>query len=171
MIEYLRVGRIANTHGLRGEIKVIPTTDDVRRFDSLEKAYIDRGRERLEVRVTGVKYLNRFVVLRLAGYDHIDEVLPFKNADLMVHRTDAVELPEGADFVGDIIGCKVVDADDGAEYGTVGDVLFTGANDVYVVKREGAKDLLIPVIDQCIVEKDVRAGIIRVHLLKGLDAL
>lgn len=171
MLEYLRVGKIANTHGLRGEIKVVPTTEDPARFQDLKDVYIQTMKRRIPAKVKGVKYLNRFVVLKLEGYDNIDQALTIKNADLYVARADAIELPKGAHFVGDLIGCQIVDADSQEIYGTIGDVLFTGANDVYVVKRDAQKDLLIPVIDQCVVEKRVEEGVIYVRLLKGLLTL
>lgn len=169
MLEYLRVGKIANTHGLKGEIKVIPTTDDVARFEDLTRAYIDTGRGRLEVEVTSVRYQPRFVLLKLKGYDDIDAVLPFKNRDLLVHREDAIELDENENFVGDLIGCEVVE--DERVIGTVKDVLFTGANDVYVVKKPDGKELLIPVIPQCVLDVDVEHEVIRVKLLEGLEEL
>lgn len=165
MIEYLRVGIIVNSHGLKGEVKVMPTTDDISRFDYLEKAFIQKNSERTEIQVTNVKYLNKFVILKFEGYDDIDDILKFKNCDIMINREDAIKLNDNENFVGDIIGCLVYD--DNVEYGYVKDVIFTGANDVYVVDHNG-KNLLIPVIDECVLEVDVVNQRIKVNMLEGL---
>lgn len=166
MLEYLRIGRITNSHGLRGEVKVVPTSMDVARFDEVRRAFIDLDERLIEVEVASVKYLNKFVVLKFRGYDNIDDILKFKGSDLLVKREDAIELEEGEYFIGDLIGCEVYD--DKKIYGRLKDVLLTGANDVYVVELAEGGELLIPVIEDCILDIDIVAKKIRVKLLKGL---
>lgn len=167
MEKYLRVGVISNTHGVRGEVKVYPTTDDIKRFDDLKEAVIDTGEEYFPVHVIGVKYFKNMVILRFEEFDNINEVLPYKGMDLLVSREHAIPLGEGEHFIVDLIGCRVV-TDKGKNLGELVDVLQTGANGVYVVKMENGKEVLLPVIEQCVLEKDVEHGIITVHVMKGL---
>lgn len=165
MIEFLRVGIIANSHGLKGEVKVIPTTEDVQRFYDLEKVYIEKNNAKTEVHIESVKMLNKFIVLKFKEFNNIDDILRFKSADLMINREDAIELEDGEYFVGDLIGCEIYD--DEKVYGKIKDVIFTGANDVYVVDYDG-KDLLIPVTYECVLDIDICNKKIKVNMIKGL---
>lgn len=167
MEEYLRVGVISNTHGVRGEVKVYPTTDDVKRFDYLKEAVIDTGKEYIDVNVTSVKYFKNMVILKFEQFNNMDQVIPYKGMDLLVTRENAIPLEEGEHFIVDLVGCKVV-TDDGEDFGELVDVLQTGANGVYVVKMNDGKEVLLPVIDECVLEKDVENKVIKVHIMKGL---
>lgn len=167
MEEYLRVGVISNTHGVRGEVKVYPTTDDIKRFDYLEEAVIDTGKEYIDVNVIGVKYFKNMVILKFEQFNNMDQVIPYKGMDLLVTRENAIPLEEGEHFIVDLVGCKVV-TDDGEDFGELVDVLQTGANSVYVVKMNDGKEVLLPVIDECVLEKDVENKVIKVHIMKGL---
>lgn len=167
MEKYLRVGVISNTHGVRGEVKVYPTTDDIKRFDYLKEAVIDTGKEYIDVNVTGVKYFKNMVILKFEQFHNMDQVIPYKGMDLLVTRENAIPLEEGEHFIVDLVGCKVV-TDDGEDFGELVDVLQTGANGVYVVKMNDGKEVLLPVIDECVLEKDVENKVIKVHIMKGL---
>ena len=167
MEEYLRVGVISNTHGVRGEVKVYPTTDDIKRFDYLEEAVIDTGKEYIDVNVTSVKYFKNMVILKFEQFNNMDQVIPYKGMDLLVTRENAIPLEEGEHFIVDLVGCKVV-TDDGEDFGELVDVLQTGANGVYVVKTNDGKEVLLPVIDECVLEKDVKNKVIKIHIMKGL---
>lgn len=167
MEKYLRVGVISNTHGVRGEVKVYPTTDDIKRFDYLEEAVIDTGKEYIDVNVTSVKYFKNMVILKFEQFNNMDQVIPYKGMDLLVTRENAIPLEEGEHFIVDLVGCKVV-TDDGEDFGELVDVLQTGANGVYVVKMNDGKEVLLPVIDECVLEKDVENKVIKVHIMKGL---
>ncbi|MFR4318375.1 MAG: ribosome maturation factor RimM [Eubacterium sp.] len=143
MEKYLRVGVIANTHGVRGEVKVYPTTENIKRFDYLKEAVIDTGKEKINVNVTGVKYFKNMVILKFEQYDNMDQVIPLKGMDLLVTRENAIPLAEGEHIV-DMIGCKII-TDDGNTLGELTDVMQTGANDVYVVKTtDGKKFCFLP---------------------------
>lgn len=166
MLEYLRVGKITNSHGLKGEVKLVSTTMDLERFNELKRAFIDTKRGLVEVEVTSVKYLNKFVVLKFKNYENIDDILRFKGMDLLVKREDAIVLEEGEYYIGDLIGCTVFD--DELEYGMVKDVLLTGANDVYIVEKFDGSELLIPVINECVLDIDIEAKRIKIKLLEGL---
>lgn len=167
MEKYLRVGVIANTHGVRGEVKVYPTTEDIKRFDYLKEAVIDTGKEKINVNVIGVKYFKNMVILKFEQYDNMDQVIPLKGMDLFVTRENAIPLAEGEHYIVDMIGCKII-TDDGNTFGELTDVMQTGANDVYVVKTTDGKEVLLPAIKECVLEKDIENKVIKVHIMKGL---
>lgn len=167
MEEMLRVGVITTTHGVRGEVKVYPTTDDAERFLELEEIWLDTGKERLPLKIQNVKFFKNMVILKFEGYDDINAVQAWRQKDLLVTREQAVELQEDEYFIGDLIGLHVEDEEVNA-LGVLRDVLETGANDVYLVSRPGEKDLMLPAIKECIREVDLEAGIMRVRVLPGL---
>ena len=150
MEQMLRVGVITSTHGVRGEVKVFPTTDDAKRFKNLKQVILD-GKEPLELSIEQVKFFKNMVILKFRGYDSINDVETWRQRDLMITRDQAVELKENEYFITDLIGLSVAD-DKGLELGTVKDVLVTGANDVYVVELKNGKELLLPAIGDCILE-------------------
>ena len=167
MEEMLRVGVITTTHGVHGEVKVYPTTDDAERFLELEEIWLDTGKERLPLKIQNVKFFKNMVILKFEGYDDINAVQAWRQKDLLVTREQAVELQEDEYFIGDLIGLHVED-EEGNALGVLRDVLETGANDVYLVSRPGEKDLMLPAIKDCIREVDLEAGIMRVRVLPGL---
>ena len=167
MEDMLRVGVISSTHGVRGEVKVFPTTDDPARFEELETVLLDTGKEKLELEIAGVKFFKNMVILKFTGYDSINDVERYRGKDLWITREQAVPLGEDENFVADLIGLAVV-ADGGETLGTMKDVMFTGANDVYVVERENGKELLLPAIKDCILDVDLENGVMTVHVLDGL---
>lgn len=167
MEELFRVGVISNTHGIRGEVKVYPTTDNVRRFDDLKEVILDTGKEQLNLHVTSVKYLKNLVILKFKEFDNINDIIPYKGMDLLVTRENAIPLEEGEYYIADIIGSKVI-TDEDKILGTLTDVLQTGANDVYVVKTKDGKEVLLPSIEECILDRDIENKIVKVHIMKGL---
>ena len=167
MEELFRVGVISNTHGIRGEVKVYPTTDNVRRFDYLKEVIIDTGKEQLILHVTSVKYFKNMVILKFKEFDNINDIIPYKGMDLLVTRENAIPLEEGEYYIADIIGSKVI-TDEDKILGTLTDVLQTGANDVYVVKTKDGKEVLLPSIEECILDRDIENKIVKVHIMKGL---
>ena len=167
MEQTLRVGVITSTHGVRGEVKVFPTTDDAKRFKKLKHVMIDTGKELKPMEIEQVKFFKNMVIVKFKGFDNINDIEIYKNKDILITREDAVPLGPDENFIVDLIGLKVA-TDEGEELGTLKDVLQTGANDVYVVSKDGAKDLLIPAIHACIQNVDVAAGQMEVHLLPGL---
>ena len=160
MEELFRVGVISNTHGIRGEVKVYPTTDNVRRFDDLKEVI-------LILHVTSVKYFKNMVILKFKEFDNINDIIPYKGMDLLVTRENAIPLEEGEYYIADIIGSKVI-TDEDKILGTLTDVLQTGANDVYVVKTKDGKEVLLPSIEECILDRDIENKIVKVHIMKGL---
>lgn len=166
MEQMLRVGVITSTHGVRGEVKVFPTTDDAKRFKTLKKVILD-GREPLELSIEQVKFFKNMVILKFKGYDNINDVETWRQRDLLITRDQAVELKEDEYFITDLIGLTVVNEEE-AVLGRVKDVLETGANDVYVVELTDGKELLLPAIKDCILNVDLEGGRMKVHVLDGL---
>ena len=167
MEDLLQVGIITSTHGVRGEIKVYPTTDDPRRFRRLKEVVLDTGKEKMNLEIEGVKFFKQFVILKFKGLDNINDIEKYRQKSLYVTRKNAVRLQRDEYFIADLIGLKVQD-EDGKELGTVKDVIETGANDVYEVEMADGKSLLLPAIKQCILNVDVENGMMQVHVLEGL---
>ena len=167
MVEEFQIGVITQTHGIKGEVKVFPTTDDVKRFKRLEKVTIDSGKKRFEAEIESVKFFKQFVILKFKGFDTIEDIQMYKQAKLLVDREHAVCLRKDEYFVADLIGTKVV-SDEGTELGVMTDVIETGANDVYVVKNSEGEEILFPAIKDCVKEVDLENGVITLHVMDGL---
>lgn len=167
MEDRLQVGVITQTHGVRGEVKVFPTTDDANRFTELKKVYLDTGKELLKLEIQNVKFFKQFVILKFKGIDNINDIEKYKRCPLLIDRKDAVELEEDEYFIADLIGLDVVLEDDSA-FGTLKDVLETGANDVYIIDTKEHGEVLIPAIEECVLEVDIEANKMKIHLMNGL---
>ncbi len=172
MEEYLKIGSIVSTHALRGEVKVYPTTEDVRRYDDLDKVYIDSFSGKECLRVERVRYFKNLVIVKFHSLDRIEDVERLIKKDLFVSREDAIPLGENEFFICDVIGLKTV-TDDGRELGYVKDVMETGANDVYIIskKNDPKAELLLPAIRDVILKISPEEGLMTVHMLPGLEDL
>ena len=178
--DMLRVGVIASTHGVHGEVKVFPTTDDIKRFSLLKKVYLhivpekmtgNQNEECMELEVTGVKYFKQFAILKFKQFDHLDDVQQYKGMELYVAREDALPLNEGEYYIADLIGLTALNDESGEEIGILKDVLQTGANDVYIIKgneKYKKKEILVPVTDECVKEINLNDRFVKIHLLEGL---
>ena len=167
MEELLQVGVVTQTHGIRGEVKVFPTTDDAGRFRDLKKVFLDTGREKLPLEIQGVKFFKQFVIVKFKRLDTINEVERFRRCPLLVPREDAVPLEEDEYYIADMIGMQV-ETEDGKAFGILKDVMETGANDVYVIDSISHGEVLVPAIKECIRKVDVAEGKMTVHLMDGL---
>lgn len=167
MENLLQVGVITTTHGIRGEVKVFPTTDDPKRFLDLKNVILDDGKTTLDLEIQNVKFFKNLVILKFKGIDNINDIEKYKKAGLYVTREDAVELEKDEYFIADLIGMDVI-SDEGEQLGTISDVLQTGANDVYVISSKGQKDLLLPAIHECVLDVNVEERTMKVHLMPGL---
>ncbi|MDD6207331.1 MAG: ribosome maturation factor RimM [Clostridiales bacterium] len=167
MEDYLRVGVISNTHGIRGEVKVFPTTDEKERFDDLEYVFVDTGKEKIRLDIQNVKYFKNMVILKFKGFDDINEIEKYKGSDLLITREQAVPLEPGQFFLCDVIDSTVVE-ENGNPVGILTEVLTTAANDVFVVKMENGKEVLLPVIEDCVKQIDLEQKIVTVYLMPGL---
>lgn len=167
MEQLLKVGAIASTHGIKGEVKVFPMTDDVRRFKKCKELLLDTGKEKRVMEVEGVKFFKQFVILKFKGYDSINDIEPYKGKELYVTRENAVPLKKDEYFIADLIGLHVKD-EAGNEIGILHDVIETGANDVYSVTTAEGKELLLPAIKECILGVDIEQQQMCVHIMPGL---
>ena len=167
MEKQLQVGVISSTHGVRGEVKVFPTTDDVTRFRQLKKVYLDTGREMLPLEIQNVKFFKQFAILKFKAIDNINDIEKYRGKSLMIDREDAVDLDEDEYFIADMIGMKVC-TEDGSEFGTLKDVMETGANDVYIIDSLEHGEVLIPAIRECILDVDMDEERMTIHLMEGL---
>lgn len=163
-MEYIQVGKIVNTHGIRGDVKVLPLTDDKKRFEELKFIFV--GDDKLKLEISKVGYVKGNVLLKFKNYDNINDVEKFKNTTVWIDEKDKVKLPKNSYFIHDIIGLEVY-LIDGTYLGKVKDILQPGANDVYVVKNEG-KEYLIPAIKDVVKEVNIDGNKIIIEPLEGL---
>lgn len=163
--KYLRIGKIVNTQGIKGEMRVIPLTDDVSRFDDLKYVLID-DTLMMYKNVQYVKYHKNFVILKLDGIDNMNDAEKYKNKYILVDRKDAIDLPEGSYFICDIIDLEVYDID-GKRLGRVADILKTGSNDVYIVKN-GENEIMLPALKSVVKSIDIENSKMIVELPEGL---
>lgn len=167
MDDYLRVGVISSTHGIAGEVKVFPTTDDVNRFKELKEVILDTGNTNITLEIERVKFFKQMVILKFKGIDNINDIEKYRGKDLLVTRENAVELDVDEYFISDIIEAEVLE-EDGTKLGVLSEVLSTGANDVFVIMTKDNKEILIPNIKACVLDINIDEKKIIVHLLDGL---
>ena len=167
MEEYFEIGQIVNTSGLKGEIKIKPFTDDITKFNDFKTIYISVKKELKEFQVEKVRFSKNMVFLKLRGIDTIEEAENYRNLYLKRKRDKDEKLEEDTYYIVDLIGCRVC-TDDQKELGKVVDVFSTGSNDVYVVKDEIGKQVLLPAIKDVIKTVDIENKLITVHLMEGL---
>lgn len=164
----LEVGKIVNTHGLRGEVKVVAWTDSPDDFEKIKTVYIKMKSEQISLKIKSIKYQKNNLIIKFDEFNDINEVLPYKNAVLYADREELGPLDEGVYYIVDLIGLDVI-TEDGEKVGVICDVFNAGASDIYDVKREGKKNLLLPVIDEVVKEVDLENGRVVVNIMEGLD--
>ena len=168
MEDLLKVGVITTTHGVRGEVKVFPTTDDAERFLDIEYVLLDTGKELRRLNIQTVKFFKNLAILKFEGVDNINDIEKYKGKSLFVTRENAVELEEDEYYIGDLIGMEVYTDDSEERFGVLKDVMETGANEVYIITSENHGEVLLPAIHECILDIDVEAKKMKVHLMEGL---
>lgn len=166
MQKRFEVGQIVNTFGIKGEVKVTPFTDDINRFDSLEKVYVKTKKEEKLYNIENVRYHKNMVLLKLENVNTMEDAEMLRNAFLEIDREEAIPLEKGTYFIADLIGLDVY-TDEQEFLGKVEDIYNTGSNDIYVVKNELGKQILLPGIEEVIKEVKLDDRII-VHLIPGL---
>ena len=167
MEDLLKVGVITTTHGVRGEVKVYPTTDEPERFLELDYVLLDTGRELRKLEIKNVKFFKNLVILKFKGVDNINDIEKYKGRDLWIPRKERQELEEDEYYIADLLGMSVV-LEDGQEFGTLKDVMETGANDVYIIDSAEHGEVLLPAIKECILDVDLEKNVMTIHLMKGL---
>jgi len=165
-MDYIIVGRIVNTHGIKGELKVYPLTDNIERFDDLKKAYI--GDNKIKAEIDTVKYHKGFVIIKFKEFNDINEVLHFKDSFIYIEENDKVKLPEDHYFIFDIVGCTVYNTE-GEKIGVLTEVIQSASNDVYVVKNmEKNRSYLIPAVKEFVTEVDIKNKRITIDPIEGM---
>ena len=166
-MEFLEVGKIINTHGLRGDVKVTAWTDLPEDFEDIKRVYIKKHGEIEMLTVSKIKYQKNNLIVKFKEINDINEAEKYKGQVLLADRNDLWELEDGVYYIADLIGLDVYD--ESGKIGVIADVFNTGANDIYDVKREGKKNLLLPVIDDVVKEIDLENKKVTVHVMEGLD--
>lgn len=166
-VKYLRIGKIINTHGIKGELKVLPLTDNIKRFSDLSYVLLD-DEKLYRYEVEYVHYFKGTVLLKLKGIDNVDDALKIKGYYILIERKDAIKLPEGSYFICDIIGLDVQDINKGY-MGKISDVISTGSNDVYVIKQyKTNKEILIPALKSVVKDIDIKSGKMVIDMPEGI---
>ncbi len=167
MQEFLEIGQIVNTFGIKGMVKVKPFTDDIKRFDDLKKVYVENNKTKKQYEIEEVKYHKDIVLIKFKGIDKVEEAELLRNSYLKINREDEPELDDGTYYIVDLIGLNVY-SDEGCLLGKIDDIFNNGSCDIYAVKDELGKQLLLPAISDVIKEINLEQKKIIVHILKGL---
>lgn len=168
MGEFFNIGKIINTHGIKGEVKVMPLTDYPERFELLKKVIVELKGIKSIYTITSVKYFKQTVILKFSEVKDMDEAEKLKGAMLVIDRKDAVKLPKDSFYIDDIVGCEVFDEKRGS-IGSVKEVLQTGSNDVYIVRgSDNYKEVLVPALKAVVKNIDIENKRIDVTLPEGL---
>ena len=167
MEDLYQVGAITQTHGIKGEVKVFPMTDDISRFKNMKDLILDTGKEQIKLDVVSARAQKNLVILKFKGYDDINQVEKYKGCGLFVTKDNRVKCDKDEYFIADLIDVIVVDEEE-RQLGKITDVITTGANDVYVVKDDNGKEILFPAIKECILNVDLINNVMKVHVMDGL---
>ena len=161
--EYLEAGKIVTTHGIRGEVKIMPYTDTPELLCEFDRLFI--GKDKAELYIERARTAKNMVIAKIEGVDTVEAAEKYRNKVLFMHRDD-LELDEDTYFIQDLIDMEVKDADSGFVYGKITDVLQNGANDVYVIK--GDREYLVPAIPDVVISTDIDGNIMLIRPLDGL---
>ena len=167
MEEYFEIGQIVNHFGIKGMVKVNPFTDDISKFEELKTILLEQNKKLIEVQIEEVKYSKNQVLLKLKGINTVEDAEKYRGCYLKIARKDAKKLPKDTYFIADLIGTTVY-TEEGVLLGKVQDIYNSGASDIYVVKDDNDKQILLPAINEVIKDIDIEQEKITVHLIKGL---
>lgn len=166
MSEYFVIGKIVNTQGIKGEIRVLPSTEDINRFKLLKEVYVQKKGTMEIFEIENIRFHKQFVLLKFKGIDTMTDGEKLKNTEIKIPKEMAIPCEEDEYYIGDLYGINVIE-ESGEDLGTLEDIIFTGANDVYVVRKDDS-EILIPAIKKCILNVDINEKIMKVKLLEGL---
>lgn len=167
MQEFLEIGQIVNTFGIKGMVKIKPFTDDIKKFEKLKKIYLEKNASKNEYEIEEVKFKNEMVLLKLKGINSIDEAEPLRNSFIKIKKIDEEKLDEGTYYIADLLGFDVI-TDKNINLGKLKDVINYGSADIYVVKSSEGKEILLPAISDVVKSINLEEKKIIVHILKGL---
>lgn len=166
-MDFLEVGKIINTHGLRGEVKISPWTDYPEDFEELGFVMTKAGGREQKLNIEGVKYQKNNLIVKFREISSIEEAETYKNAVLFLPKSELGELPPNVYYIADLIGCEVFEED--RKIGVLADIFSTGSNDIYDIKRENAKNLLVPIIEGVVRSVDTDNKKIVIKIPEGLE--
>jgi 16S rRNA processing protein RimM len=167
-MNYFEIGTIVNTQGIKGEVRILPTTDNPKRFELLENIEVFNKSKSTVYKIESLRYHKQFIVMKLEGIDNMNDAEKLKTYVIKITEDKVMPLDDGEFYIRDLYGINVITLD-GENLGTLTDIITAGgANDVYIVSNDSSKDLLIPAIKQCILNVDIVQKIMTVHLLPGL---
>ena len=167
MEKYLEIGQIVNTFGIKGQVKVKPFTDDIKKFEKLKEIYIEKKNELKLFQIEKVNYSKNMVILKLKGIETPEEAEKLRNSYIKIDRKNAKKLPEGTYYIADLIGLDVY-TDENKLLGKLDYIYNAGSSDIYVVKDEQGKEILLPAIKDVLKQVDLKNGKIIVHIIEGL---
>ena len=167
MVSDLEIGQIVNTFGIKGMIKVKPFTDDIKRFDDLKKVYVEKNNTKIEYEIEEVKYHKDMVLIKFKSINTVEQAEKLRNSYLKISRDSVEDLEEDRYYIVDLIGIDVY-TDENILLGKLEDIFNTGSNDIYVVKNELGKQILLPAISDVIKQIDMENKKMIVHIIKGL---
>lgn len=167
-MEYLEIGQIVNTQGLKGEVRIYPYTDDIKRFDKLKKIYVDVNNEKVRLDIQFVRYYKNMVIAKFKGIDTIEDVEKFKTKYIFIDEEDRLVLPKDTYYIADLIGCEVIDNNTNESLGRIVDVFNTKSNDVYVIKLNEGNEVCIPAIKDVIFSIDTKLKTVVINKIEGL---
>jgi len=166
-MEYIYIGRVANTHGVKGGVKVFPTTDDISRFKKLKVVTLEdiKGNDK-DYKILGLKYAGKFAVLQLEGIDTMEQALMLKQSIVKIPRKNALPLGKDEFYVQDLVGLDIFEED--VQIGVLSDVMFTGSNEVYIIDMTDGRELLLPAIKECVLKVTPKKNRMDIHIMEGL---
>lgn len=167
MTKYLEIGQIVNTFGIKGMVKVMPFTENIERFSKMKTVYVKNKKENKKYEIEEVKYHKNMVLIKFKGIENPEQADLLRQCYLLVDREDEEPLEEGTYYIVDMIGLEVY-TEEGELLGILEDIFNTGSNDIYVVKNELGKQILLPSIPDVIKKIDMPNKKVIVHLLPGL---
>ena len=165
--EYFEIGQIVNHFGIKGMVKVNPFTNDISQFEELKSVLVEKNGKLLDIQIEEVKYSKNQILLKLKGIDTVEEAEKYRNCYIKIARENAKKLPKNTYFIADLLGLTVY-TDENILLGEVEDIYNSCSSDIYVVKSEYGKQILLPGIKDVIKQIDLEQEKIIVHLIKGL---
>lgn len=166
MSNYFVIGKIVNTQGIKGEIRAIPFTDDINRFKLLKEVFLQKKEELALFQIETVRFHKQFVLLKFKGIDSMNDAEKLKNLEIKIPEELAIPCEKDEYYIRDLYGLTVFEQN-GENLGILEDIIFTGANDVYVIKKDDIQ-ILIPAIKKCILNVNIKEKTMIVKLLEGL---
>lgn len=165
--DLFRIGVITEPHGIRGEVKVYPTSDDPAHIKKVKEIFLDSGKEKILLHTESVRFQKQFLLIKFKEFNTRDDVERLRKKELYVTRANAVPLYENEYYISDLIGLDIIDEEE-KKIGVLQEVLQTGANDVYQILLEDGRELLLPAIKECVLKVNLEENFMQVHVMDGL---